>query len=89
MALGAERRNVLGLVVRQGMVLVGVGLAIGIAGALLLTRLISTLLFGTSSTDPATFALVAVLLAGVALGASLIPALRATRVDPISALRYE
>ena len=89
MALGAARRNVLSMVMRQGLLLVGVGVAIGVAGAFALTRLIASQLFGVQPTDPTTFTLVALLLIGVAVLATLVPALRATRVDPIIALRDE
>jgi putative ABC transport system permease protein len=89
MALGAERRNVLGLIVGQGLKLVGVGLALGALAAFALTRLMAKLLFGVSATDPITFVVVALLLALVALVASYIPARRATKVDPLVALRYE
>jgi putative ABC transport system permease protein len=89
MALGAARRNVLSMVMGQGLLLVGIGMAIGVAGAVALTRLITSQLFGVKPTDPATFTMVAVLLVGVAMLATLVPALRATRVDPIVALRDE
>ena len=89
MALGAARTTVLKLVLRQGMSLVAIGLAIGIAGALALTRYLESQLFGVKPTDPVTFTLVAVVLATVALVATLVPALRATRVDPMVALRQE
>jgi putative ABC transport system permease protein len=89
MALGAARSNVLQLVMRQGMSLVVIGLVLGILGALGVTRLLSTQLFGVEPTDPATFTLVAVGLALIALVATLVPALRATRVDPLVALRQE
>ena len=89
MALGAARGNVLQLVLRQGMSLVIIGLILGILGALGVTRLLSTQLFGVEPTDPATFTLVAVGLALVALVATLVPAMRATRVDPLVALRQE
>jgi putative ABC transport system permease protein len=89
MALGAQRRDVLGLVLAQGVRLTLLGVALGIFGALALSRLLATLLFGISATDPLTFAGVAALLALVALAACFIPARRATRVDPLVALRYE
>jgi putative ABC transport system permease protein len=89
MALGAERRDVLRLVVGHGMVLTLVGMAIGLAGAFGSTRVLSSLLFGVRPTDLVTFAGVSALLAAVALLASYIPARRATKVDPMVALRYE
>ncbi|MGB6598606.1 MAG: ABC transporter permease [Candidatus Acidiferrum sp.] len=88
-ALGASRTNVLRLVVRQGMLLALAGSAAGIAGALLLSRLMTNLLYGVLPTDPATFASVALLLTVIALAANYIPARRAMQVDPIVALRYE
>ena len=88
-ALGAQRGNIVGLVVRQGMTLAGAGIGIGVIGALLLTRLMSSLLFGVSATDAATFAGIPVVLAVVAFAASYIPARRATMVDPMLALRDE
>jgi putative ABC transport system permease protein len=89
MALGAGPRQVLSNVVGRGMTLVGIGLVIGLAAALALTRLMSGLLFGVSSTDPLTFLGISVLLTGVALGACLVPARRAIKVDPLIALRHE
>ncbi|HEV2341536.1 MAG TPA: ABC transporter permease [Candidatus Acidoferrales bacterium] len=89
MALGAQRRDVVKLVIGQGAKLILLGVAIGIAAALALTRLMSTLLFGVHATDPLTYVSVAVLLSAVALLACYIPARRAMRVDPMVALRYE
>jgi predicted permease len=87
MALGATQRCVLGLVLRQGTLIAAAGLTIGLAGAAALTRLMRSLLFGVSGTDALTFAAVAAVLAVVALVATFIPARRAARIDPISALR--
>jgi putative ABC transport system permease protein len=89
MALGAARADVLWLVVGQGLKLALVGIAVGLAGALAATRVLASLLYGTSATDPMTFAAISVLLVGVTVGACFVPALRATRVDPMIALRYE
>jgi putative ABC transport system permease protein len=88
-ALGAQRRDVLRLVLTQGTRVTLLGVAIGVLAALVLSRFLATLLFGVSATDPFTFASVAALMAFVALLACFIPARRATRVDPIIALRYE
>jgi len=89
MALGARAANVLSLIMRNGLVLVLAGIVIGVAGAFALTRFLTTLLFGVTPTDTVTFVLVSLVFFVIAMVASLIPALRATRVDPIVALRYE
>ncbi len=89
MALGAERRDVLKLVVGQGLTYTLIGVALGLAGALGLTRLMTGLLYGVTATDPLTFVCVSVLLVIAALLACYIPARRATNVDPMEALRYE
>jgi len=89
MALGANRDNVLGMVVGQALVLAVIGAAIGLAGALGLTHLLSSLLYSVRPTDPLTFMLVSFVLVGVSVFASYIPARRATKVDPMAALRYE
>jgi putative ABC transport system permease protein len=89
MALGAGRREVLRMVARQAMLLAGAGIAIGTCAALVLTRFLRTLLFEVSPADPAVFAAVASLLLVAALAGSCVPARRATRVDPLTALHYE
>jgi putative ABC transport system permease protein len=88
-ALGASRQSVLGLVMRQGVTITLIGVAIGLGGAFGLTRLIATQLYSVSATDPTTFALVTGALLIVAVAASLVPALRATRIDPLTALRED
>jgi putative ABC transport system permease protein len=89
MALGAERPKILRLVLGQGLTLTGAGLLVGLVGAAALARLISSLLFGVSSTDPVTYGLIAILLGGVAALACYVPAARAARVDPLMALRTD
>jgi putative ABC transport system permease protein len=88
-ALGAQRGDVLRLIVGHGALLGGVGIAIGLVGALAVTRFLRTLLFGVSPFDPASFVGVSVVLAGIALLASYVPARRAAKVDPVEALRYD
>jgi ABC-type antimicrobial peptide transport system permease subunit len=89
MALGAQTRDVIGLVVRQGMTLTMIGMAIGLIAAFGLTRLIEDLLFGVSATDPVTFFAIALLFATAALLACYLPARQATKVDPMVAIRSE
>jgi ABC-type antimicrobial peptide transport system permease subunit len=89
MALGADAGSVLQMIVRRGLGLAGLGVLAGLAGALVLTRFMQSVLFGVEPTDPLTFALVAIVLLGVALLASWVPARRAARVDPLIAMRAE
>ena len=89
MALGAQKSDVLKLVVNGGMALTVIGVGVGVAGALVLTRFLSSLLYGVKPTDPLTFVVVSLILIGVAQLACYVPARRATKADPIVALRYE
>jgi ABC-type antimicrobial peptide transport system permease subunit len=89
MALGAESRDVSRLFVRHGLTLTAIGLAIGVAASIGLTRFMSTLLFGVSATDPITYAAVSAILGAVALLATWLPARRAARIDPMVALRAD
>jgi ABC-type antimicrobial peptide transport system permease subunit len=89
MALGAQRREILWLVLKQGLGMAAVGTAVGLASAWLLRKTVAELVFGISPADPATFVAAACVLIGFAVFASLLPARRATKVDPIVALRYE
>jgi putative ABC transport system permease protein len=88
MALGAQTRDVLALVIGQALKLVGIGTGIGLVLALISTRALSTLLYGIGAFDPATFVLVTFVLAAIALLASYIPALRASRADPMIAIGH-
>ena len=88
-ALGASPADVLRMVLRQSLVLTGIGIVVGLAGAAAVTQLLTSMLFGVKATDPMTYALVVALLIAVALLATYVPARRAMRVDPMAALRYE
>ena len=89
MALGAQRRDALRLVLGEGVRLAVAGIFVGLAGAIVATPLVAKMLYGVGPRDPVTFACVAVLMVAVALAASYLPARRATKVDPLIALRYE
>jgi ABC-type antimicrobial peptide transport system permease subunit len=88
-ALGAQKWDVIGLVMRQGAALAAAGIVLGLLGALGLTRVLESLLYGVSARDPLTYAALAALFAGVALVATWLPAERASKVDPILAIRNE
>jgi ABC-type antimicrobial peptide transport system permease subunit len=89
MSLGAQRRDVLRLVVRQGVIMIVIGVGLGLAGAFSLTRVMATMLYGIGANDSRTFGWSALLLAAVALLASYVPARRATLIDPVRALRHD
>jgi ABC-type antimicrobial peptide transport system permease subunit len=89
MALGAQRSEVIGLVLRQSLVMTAVGIVLGLAGAAAVTRYLEGMLFGLTPLDPTTFIAVSLIFAAVATLAAFIPARRATKVDPLIALRYE
>jgi ABC-type antimicrobial peptide transport system permease subunit len=89
MALGAQQAGVLRWIVREGMLVACAGIAVGLVGAWALSRVLATLLFGIQARDPLTFGVVALLLGAIALAACLVPAWRASQVDPLVALREE
>ena len=89
MALGARRADVVSLVLKESMTIVGIGIVLGLAGALAASRFVSTLLFGLAPADPATIVLAVAVMTAVSMGAGYLPARRAARVDPMIALRYE
>ena len=89
MALGAQREDVLRMILAQGLRLLGIGLLLGACGGLILTRSLESLLYEVRPSDPVTYACTVAVLAGVALLASYVPARRATKVDPMTSLRYE
>jgi len=89
MALGAQRGAVLKLIMGQGVILTVLGLGIGLVGTFVFTRMLAQFVFAIGTTDPLTLVASSILLCGVALAATLVPALRAMRIDPIVALRYE
>ena len=89
MALGAAGREIIGMVLKQGMILASVGLTIGIMASVALSRFVARLLFGIAATDPAVFGTVSLILVAIAFFACYLPARRATRIDPLVALRME
>jgi len=89
MALGATRRDIVSLILKQGLGMTLIGIAVGLAGAFALTRLFKSLLVGVSATDAMSFAVTTILLVTVALAAAYLPARRAARIDPLQALRNE
>ena len=89
MALGADRDKIVGFVVKRGMVLAGIGILVGLAGALVVSRVLETILYGVHPLDPLTFTASCLFLLSVAFVANAVPAWRAARVDPVTALHYE